>query len=359
MKQVMNELEKRLNYPFNDAMPATGAAMQLAPGIKWLRMPLPFALNHINLWLLDDSYHGSDGVVKHGWAIVDCGVATPEIRAAWDTILATELDGKPITRVIVTHMHPDHVGNAKWLCDKLDVPLFMSMTDYSMARSMLAKPSGSGGVQAAAHFEIHGLAKGEDLDNITQRGNYYAGMVDGLPEQMHRLLGGQTLRIGAHDWQLDAGFGHAPEHISLYCAALNVVISGDMLLPRISTNISVWDMEPESNPLPLFLDSLSVYTRLPEDVLVLPSHGKPFRGAHERVAQLREHHADRLAELLQACTAAPLTGADAVKVLFKRDLDLHQMTFAMGEALAHLHALWFDGKVRRSKNAAGAWQFAV
>jgi glyoxylase-like metal-dependent hydrolase (beta-lactamase superfamily II) len=349
---MMNELEKKLSYPFNDDMPATGKAMLVAPGIKWLRMPLPFALNHINLWLLEDSYHGVDG-----WAIVDCGVATEAIRRAWETIFTHELEGKPITRVIVTHMHPDHVGNAKWLCDKLNVQLFMSMTDYCMSRSMLAKPTGSGGVQAAAHFEIHGLAKGDDLDKITERGNYYGSMVDGLPEHMHRLLGGHSLRIGQHDWRLDAGFGHAPEHISLYCEALNLIISGDMLLPRISTNISVWDMEPESNPLPLFLDSLNVYTNLPEDVLVLPSHGKPFRGAHERVKQLQEHHAERLAELLAACRIAPRTAADAVKIMFKRELDLHQITFALGEALAHLHALWFDGQLKRNKTASGAWQF--
>ena len=350
----MNSLELALNYPFADTMPATGATMQVAPGIKWLRMPLPFALNHINLWLLEDDYQGTAG-----WAIVDCGVCTPEIRAAWETVLANELAGKPITRVIVTHMHPDHVGNADWLCKKLAVPLFMSLTDYAMARSMLTKPSGTGGVQAAAHFEVHGLTSGEDLNKITQRGNYYGTMVDGLPEHMHRLLGGHRLRIGAHTWRLDAGYGHAPEHISLYCAALNVVISGDMLLPRISTNISVWDMEPESNPLPLFLDSLAVYEALPANVLVLPSHGKPFRGAHTRVAQLRDHHADRLAELLAACQSAPITAADAVKIMFKRELDFHQISFALGEALAHLHALWFEGTIKRSKNAAGAWQFSL
>ena len=350
----MNALEQKLTYPFNDTMPATGEALIVAPGIKWLRMPLPFALNHINLWLLEDEYMG-----KAGWAIVDCGVCTDEIRAAWQTVLANELDGKPITRVIVTHMHPDHVGNAKWLCDLLVVPLFMSMTDYCMARSMLAKPTGSGGVQAAAHFEIHGLSQGEDLDKIIQRGNYYGSMVDGLPEHVNRLLGGQRLRIGKHVWQLDAGYGHAPEHISLYCDELNLVISGDMLLPRISTNISVWDMEPESNPLPLFLDSLTVYARFAENVLVLPSHGKPFRGAHERVKQLRDHHAERLNELLTACRTGPLTAADAVKVMFKRELDLHQITFALGEALAHLHALWFDGKIKRERNALGAWHFFV
>ena len=346
--------ELALNYPFNDDMPATGAVMTVAPGIKWVRMPLPFALNHINLWLLEDQFQGKDG-----WAIVDTGVATPEIRAAWELVLANALEGKPITRMIVTHMHPDHVGNANWLQQKLGVPLFMSLTDYAMSRSMLAKPTGSGGVQAAAHFEVHGMASGKDLAKIAERGNYYGSMVDGLPDSMHRLLDGHFLQIGAHRWRLDVGYGHAPEHMSLYCEALNVAISGDMLLPRISTNISVWDMEPEANPLPLFLSSLAVYEALPASVLVLPSHGKPFTGAHERVAQLREHHRDRLAELLDACRTVPCTAADACKVLFKRELDLHQMSFAMGEALAHLNALWHDGQVLRSRNAAGAWAFAA
>lgn len=354
-----NIQELALNYPFNDDMPATGVAMRVAPGIKWLRMPLPFALNHINLWLLEDTFQDRDGNPVQGWAIVDSGVATDEIRAAWALVLANELEGKPITRVIVTHMHPDHVGNADWLCRKLGVPLFMSLTDYAMSRSMLAKPTGSGGVQAAAHFEINGMARGDDLAKITERGNYYASMVDGLPDHMHRLLDGQYLQMGQNRWRLDVGYGHAPEHMSLYCAELNVVISGDMLLPRISTNISVWDMEPEANPLPLFLSGLDMYEALPANVLVLPSHGKPFTGAHERVQQLRDHHRDRLAELLTACRAAPCTGADACKVLFKRDLDLHQMSFALGEALAHLHALWFAGQVQRSRNAAGVWVFTA
>ncbi len=356
----MNPNELALHYPFADTMPGTGQVMSVAPGIQWLRMPLPFALNHINLWLLADEYPDANGAVQSGWAIVDCGIHSPEIRAAWNTILTEHLDGKPITRVLVTHMHPDHVGNARWLCERLNVPLYMSMSDYALSRSMLAKPSGSGGVQAAAHFEIHGLTQGADLEKIMQRASYYGSMVDGLPDQMHRLLGGQMLRIGAHDWQLFAGYGHSPEHISLHCAALNVVISGDMLLPRISTNISVWDMEPEANPLPLFLSSLDVYESLPATVLVLPSHGKPFTGAHERVQQLRDHHADRLSELLEACQSAPVTGAQAVQILFKRELDLHQMTFAMGEALAHLHALWRNGAVMRSKHAVtGVWQFAA
>jgi glyoxylase-like metal-dependent hydrolase (beta-lactamase superfamily II) len=220
------------------------------------------------------------------------------------------------------------------------------MTDYTMARSMSRSTSGSGGDAAAIHFSKHGLTAPEDIEKIRKRGDYYGSMVPNVPDSFARMMDGQTLRIGSFDWQLIAGFGHAPEHISLYCAAQGVLISGDMLLPRISTNISVWDLEPLADPLKLFLDSLTRYEALPEDTLVLPSHGRPFRGAHTRVRQLRDHHDERLVEVLAAC-ATPQTAADIVPVLFKRALDLHQMTFAMGEALAHLHTLWRRGQVQR------------
>ena len=131
-----------------------------------------------------------------------------------------------------------------------------------------------------------------------------------------------------------------------------------MMLPRISTNVSVHDVEPESNPLQSFLDSIDKFRALPEDTLVLPSHGKPFRGLHERIRQLHEHHRDRLAEVVQACAAAPQTAADLLPVLFKRKLDLHQTTFAMGESIAHLHALWFAGTLRRMQDANGVYRFA-
>ena len=168
-----------------------------------------------------------------------------------------------------------------------------------------------------------------------------------VPPRFVRLFDGDTLRIGGRDWRCVTGYGHAPEHISLWCAQDHVFIAGDMLLPRISTNISVTDVEPLDNPLAQFLRSLERYaTLLPRDALILPSHGLPFRGAQERIAQLRQHHRDRLAEVMEAC-ATPQTAADLLPVLFRRPLDLHQMTFAMGESIAHLHALWFEGRLQR------------
>jgi glyoxylase-like metal-dependent hydrolase (beta-lactamase superfamily II) len=349
----MNTLEHELTYPLQDTLPAPGAALAIAERVKWLRMPLPFALDHINLWLVRDAADGAPG-----WAIVDCGIATDQTRALWEQVLASSLEGLPITRVIATHMHPDHIGLAYWLTEKLNVPLHVSMTDYFVARTNIAGTSGSGGESAAAHFARHGLSRPEDIEKIRQRTSYYGNMVPALPATYHRLMDGFSLQLGDANWRCIVGYGHAPEHIALYCEAENILISGDMVLPRISTNVSVWDTEPQANPLPLFLDSLSRYESLPHETLVLPSHGKPFRGLHRRIAQLRAHHQERLAEVLAACAGEAKTAAQIVPVLFKRELDLHQTTFAMGEALAHLHMLWYGGQLKRVESG-GVIRFAA
>jgi len=134
------------------------------------------------------------------------------------------------------------------------------------------------------------------------------------------------------------------------------MISGDMVLPRISTNVSVFAIEPDSNPVQQYMDSLTKFKELPADTLILPSHGKPFRGLHTRITQLREHHAARLQEVLEAC-ATPQSAADIVPIMFKRQLDAHQLTFAMGEALAHLHKLWIDGILQREIFPDGTVRF--
>jgi glyoxylase-like metal-dependent hydrolase (beta-lactamase superfamily II) len=188
-------------------------------------------------------------------------------------------------------------------------------------------------------------------------------MVPQVPRRFRRLMDGMVLPLGGHDWHCIAGYGHAPEHIALHAPALNTLISGDMVLPRISTNVSVIDIEPEADPLPLYLASIERMRALPAATLVLPSHGKPFTGLHERIAQLAEHHAERFADVLAACAAGPKSAADLLEVLFRRRLDLHQTTFAMGESVAHLHALVSMGRlvpvngddgVRRFGLAAGA-----
>lgn len=355
----MNLQEQELQYPWDQTLPEPGHALAVADGVRWIRMPLPFALDHINLWLLRDRIGGRDG-----WTVVDCGIDRSEVRETWETAFDQALDGLPVLRVIVTHMHPDHVGLAHWLCERWQAPLWMSMTDYALARlwagaavaDTAQEGSGPAGDSAARHFARHGLTDPDAQALIRKRHDYYARLVPDVPKRFHRLMHGQDVQIGGRPWRVIVGYGHAPEHVSLWSPTLDVLISGDMVLPRISTNVSVFDLEPEANPLPLYLDSLKAYDSLPADALVLPSHGRPFRGLHRRIAQQQTHHAERLVEVLTAC-AQPQSAHDLLPVLFHRQLDLHQLGFAMGESIAHLHALYFRGDLTRTLDADGVYRF--
>lgn len=356
----MNALEHQLDYPFADTLPEPGLAFEVAPGVKWLRMPLPFVLDHINLWLLRDEIDG-----QQGWTVVDCGITDDTIKAHWEQVFESQLEGLPVLRVLVTHCHPDHIGLAHWICaggekKRWDVRLWTTLGEY-MSACVLASGNGSnaGGEGAARHFARHGVTDEASLDQLRQRRSYYANLVPALPPQYRRLREADTVAIGGHDWRVVTGYGHSPEHCALLCESLGVLISGDMVLPRISTNVSVFDMEPEGDPLGLYLESLGRYETMAEDTLVLPSHGKPFRGVRTRIAQLREHHDARLAEVMEACEQAPQSAADIVPLMFKRKLDMHQLTFAMGEALAHLHLLWFAGKLKRTIDDRGVIRFSA
>lgn len=344
----MNPLESQLDYPFGDTLAASGTVLEVAPGVAWMRLPLPFALDHINLWLLREA---------DGWSVVDCGVALDASKDAWNAVLAGPLAGQSLQRVVATHCHPDHVGLADWLCQRFGVALWMTAGEYAFARMMSAGLPGVDGPSAVPHFERHGLVDPDMLDKMRSRKNYYPSLVPSVPAAYIRLQEGQSVMAGDHAWRVITGFGHSPEHAALYCEHLNVLISGDMVLPRISTNMSVFAVEPEANPLQQYLDSLARFASLPADVLVLPSHGRPFRGLHTRMRQLRDHHAARLDEVLAACASDWRTAAEIVPVMFRRSLDAHQLSFALGEALAHLHKLWRDGIVRRATDNNGTIRF--
>ena len=338
--------ESALSYPLADTLPDPGTALEVAPGVRWLRMALPFALDHINLWLLRDVV---DGV--SGWTAVDCGVANDDTRQRWEQVFLGDMQGLPLLRVVCTHMHPDHIGLAHWLTERWSTAehecrLWISATDWNVARLACQSTADHGGESAANFFARHGLTDPASLAQVRARTNYYASMVPQVPLRYRRLMHGMSLTVNGLAWHCIAGYGHAPEHIALHCPALGVLIAGDMVLPRISTNVSVIDIEPEGDPLPMFLNSIEALRSLPEATLVLPSHGKPFVGLHTRIQQLQDHHRDRLADVLKACTEADCSAADLLPVLFKRSLDLHQTTFAMGESVAHVHALFGRGQLR-------------
>ena len=349
--------ESALHYPLGDSLPAAGQCLEVAPGIKWIRMSLPFALDHINLWLLRDRQEDMYGHPVEGWTVVDCCVNRAEARTQWEQIFASQLEGLPILRIIVTHMHPDHIGLAGWLCEHWNAPLWISATDYHVASVAMKDRDGFGGESGADFYSLHGQTDSDFLQHVRGRGSYYSSLVGPLPNIYHHIMDGSEVTVGNHHWQCIAGYGHAPEHMALYCAELNVLISGDMVLPRISANVSVHSSEPEANPLQLFMTSLQRYFELPDDTYVLPSHGKPFTGLHTRVQQLLDHHQERLDDIMLAAQHKALSAADILPILFKRQLDTHQMTFAMGEALAHLHYLWFSQQLQRRMDKHGVLRF--
>lgn len=331
------------------ALPAAGQTAEVAPGVRWLRMPLPFALDHINLWLVDDSQD-----TQTGWAAVDTGLYSSLVREAWEQVLPAH----PLTRQIVTHFHPDHLGLAAWLQDKTGAELWMTEGEYAVAQLVAEQTAGWGVPAMLDFFRLHGLDEVR-CAALAERGNAYRRGVPVIPPTFRRIFDNDLLRIGEHDWRVIVGFGHAPEHASLYCADLCVLISGDMLLPRISTNISSFAATRHNDPLGWFLASLQRFTELPADTLVLPSHGLPFRGIHARVAELTEHHRQRCDDLLAACTDNALTAAELIPVLFSREIpDAHQAMFAMGEAIAHLVYLEQRGKLQRSTGEDGRQRFA-
>ena len=335
-----------LHYPHAHA-PENGALTEVAAGVFWLRMPLPFQLDHINLWLLRDG---------DGWVIVDTGFPDDAVRETWTKII-DGLDG-PVKRLIVTHFHPDHLGLATWLMEKTGAPLSMTTGEFLTAHAVWHEFGGHGARFMVEQFRQHGLGANL-LAKFEQRGSGYRKAVPSLPDYYERIKAGDTVTVNGRIWQVFIGHGHAPEHMALYCAELDVLISGDMLLPRISTNVSVFAATPNADALGWYLDSLDVFaSEVSEKALVLPSHGLPFTGVQPRVKALHAHHEERLQALETSCEETPKCAAELLETLFQRALDTHQTMFAMGEAIAHLNYLEQAGRLSRNIDADGVIRYS-
>jgi glyoxylase-like metal-dependent hydrolase (beta-lactamase superfamily II) len=335
-----------LRYPFDD-LPPHGEARTIAPGIKWLQMPLPFALDHINLYLLEDG---------DGWVVVDTGIKGDRTQGYWRQIFERELDGKPVTRVIVTHMHPDHLGQAGWICREFGAPLLMSRTEYYYARTFSVENQTKLPPEAIAFYERGGVPD-SILQEIIARGwGNFSANVEPVPVGYYRLVDGQVLMIGGRAWRVVTGSGHSPEHVCLYCDELDVLISGDQVLPRITSNVSVNANEPEEDPLSYWLASHRKFLDLPDTAFVLPSHNRPFYGLHARLRYLLDHHEDRMLACEEKCTE-PQTAFDLLPVMFSRELDSFQTMLALGECMAHLHCLMNMGRLDRFLHEDGRYRY--
>ena len=327
-------MPKKPKYPF--AALEFGKTREVAPDIFWLRMPLPFALNHINLWLLKDG---------DGWTLVDTGFNTNETRDFWTSYIEELLDGKEIKRIIVTHFHPDHVSLAGWLLKRFEASIWMTYSEWMQAQlNRFGGPTADIGARMT-FYRSHGMTQNSANGYRAKRPDF-AKIITPLPHHFVRIMDGDEIKINGDNWKVITGAGHSPEHAALWCEERNLLISGDQVLPRISTNVSVQSNEPEADPLGLYLSSLSKFKKVQEDALVLPSHDRPFYGLHDRIESLKEHHEDRLEAAYQAC-AQPTTGTEMIPTIFNRELDEHQLGFALGEALAHANRLVFEGRLSK------------
>ncbi len=326
--------------------PAPAKVQEVADGILWVRMPLPFALDHVNLWVLRD---------QSGWALVDTGMANESTRDLWERLLAGPLGGLPIHQVICTHFHPDHMGLAGWLTERFAVPLTTTFGEWCTGRMRWLDHGPDFRAHMVEHFRRAGYGP-DFLQHVGDTGNTYRPRVSPPPLSFRRIGEGDRLTIGGRAWQVMACGGHSPEHACLWNPESGVLIAGDQILPRISPVVSVWAQEPEGDPLSLFLASLDRLAALPEDTLALPSHDQPFRTIRQRCGALHAHHRDRLERTREACRQ-PATALEVLRTLFRRPLDAHQTAFATAETLAHLNHLVALGAVGRRIDDTGVWLY--
>ena len=323
-----------LHFPFPER-PAIGDTIEVAPGILWLRLALPFRLDHVNVYLLEDG---------PGWAVVDTGIGDDATRVLWQALLARL--GRKLTRVIVTHFHSDHVGMAGWLCQTTGAPLYMSQTEYLTSLSIHLNPEQLEAEPYRSFYLGHGLPPAITIE-LLALGHRYLRMVTGLPRTFRRMIAGEQLDIGGRRFAVLSGGGHSPEQIMLYAEADRLLLAADQIMARITPNISVQAMDPDGDPLGIYIRSLTALKQtVAGDTLVLPGHNLPFVGLHERVDELLAHHAGRCAVIETACRERGQTAADLVPVVFGRAIDdPHQMGFAFSEALAHVNFMQRAGRL--------------
>ena len=331
----MNGTDFSLHYPF-EAVPEPGGSLEIRPGVFWLRIPLPGRLDHINLWLLDAG--GS-------WVLVDTGLDRGEAREAWDRVAVELVRDKPVSRIIVTHFHPDHVGLAGYLGEKFNAEIAMTGMTALRTRHLLYSVKEDWRGRAAAFCRLHGVGPEDQyLEFIT--GQLYRTTVSGLPDTVTFLDHEQPISIGGHAWQPLVVNGHAEDHLALYCPGLELLISGDQVLPTITSNVGMHINNEGEDPLEQYLGSMAVFGELPEDTLVLPSHGKVFNGLHRRIAAIHHSHDRQLAQTHALCET-PGNAWDLSPKLFNRPLDDFNRIMAFGETLAHLEYLRRRGKLAK------------
>ena len=333
-----------LRFPF-DTPPEPGAAVEVAEGILWLRLPLPMALDHVNVYALADA---------DGWTLVDTGMNSRKTRDIWETALAGPLAGKTVARVLLTHHHPDHVGLVGWFQDR-GAELLTTRTAWLYARMLTMDVQDRPSAESLQFYQRAGTSPEMLAKRANERPFNFADMVAPMPLGFTRVEEGETLTLGGRRWRVRLGQGHAPDHITLWSEVDELVIGGDQLLPGISPNIGVYPTEPEADPLTEWLEATTRFVpHAREDQLVLPGHKLPFTGLPFRLQQMAENHHQALERLL-GHLHEPQTAAGCFPALYKRPIGEGEYGLALVEAVAHLNCLLRRGQVCRSLRADGAW----
>ncbi|MBM3605219.1 MAG: MBL fold metallo-hydrolase [Alphaproteobacteria bacterium] len=334
-----------IQTPF-ETPPAEGEAVEVAPGVLWLRLPLPMALDHVNVYALEDD---------DGWTVVDTGFDSRRGRAIWEALQAGPLKGLPIRRVIGTHHHPDHIGLAGWFMHRDGAQLWISRTAWLMARMLVLDVQDRPSPQTIGFWRRAGMPADMLERRAAERPFNFADVVHALPLGFVRMAEGETVTFGRRRWRVMMGHGHAPCHATFWSQTDGLVIGGDQLLPSISPNLGVYATEPEADPVGEWLDSCTrLKTLARDDQLVLPGHKLPFTGLPFRLTQLIENHRAALARLTTALSAAPRSAVDCFDILYKRRIGEGEFGLALVEAVAHLNHLHRAGVIRPVGESRGA-----
>jgi glyoxylase-like metal-dependent hydrolase (beta-lactamase superfamily II) len=333
-----------------EAPPAPGEWREVAPGVFWARVALPFRLNHVNVYLIDDG---------DAWNIVDTGIANSQTEETWNRLLSGRMSGRRVSKIVATHHHPDHVGLASVLADKFGAEVVMSGTEYLLGLTYWLDSD----AMKADHYRAFYRARGLDAataESILDRSGRYQSLTGPLPFSFRRVIEGDTLRLGSRAFQVVTGGGHAPEQVMLYCPDDRILFAADQIMLSITPNVSVSPRNPSGDVLGLFLASLQrMAGQFDDEILVLPGHHRPFKGLRARVREVTEHHDDRLARIVQACAQAPRSAADLLKTLFRYPLDGGVMALAFGESCAHVNRLLEDGKITAATEGDGVERYSA
>ncbi|WP_424932607.1 MBL fold metallo-hydrolase [Amaricoccus macauensis] len=349
MDDLAGNALREISYAF-DAPPGPGEALEVAEGVLWLRIPLPMRPDHINIYALDDG---------DGWTIVDTGLNTGRVRAAWDKLLAGPLAGRPIRRVIVTHHHPDHVGNAGWFQTDHGAELWATRTTWLFSRMLMLDEQPAPPEELIAFWRRAGMSEEILAERIETRPMNFADVLAPMPLGFRRIAQDDVVVAGGRRWRVEIGHGHAPEHAMLWCLDEPLVIAGDQVLPTITSNLGTYATEPEADPVGEWVATCERLLPMARaDQIVMPGHQRPFRGLDVRLQELIDHETEN-AEKLLAALRTPRSACDCFDVLYGRRIGKSEYGLALVEAVAHMNHLHGRGLVSREMSPEGVWLFCA